>query len=72
VASPLGCRSGHISAFAEATLPREGRLARASALLLMHSRYLISHRFISTQKIMVLCQRAEHWFATFAGLHGRC
>jgi hypothetical protein len=34
----------------------------------MHSHYLISHRFISTQKIMVLWQRAERWFATFAGL----
>ena len=37
MASPFGCRSGHISAFAEATLPGVGRLARASALLLMHS-----------------------------------
>jgi hypothetical protein len=26
VASPFGCRSGHISAFAEATLPRDGQV----------------------------------------------
>ena len=26
MASPFGCRSGHISAFAEATLPREGQV----------------------------------------------
>jgi hypothetical protein len=26
VTSPLGCRSGHISAFAEATLPRDGQV----------------------------------------------
>ena len=26
MASPFGCRSGHISAFAEATLPRDGQV----------------------------------------------
>jgi hypothetical protein len=26
VPSPFGCRSGHISAFAEATLPRDGQV----------------------------------------------
>ena len=28
MASPFGCRSGHISAFAEATLPRDGQFPR--------------------------------------------
>jgi hypothetical protein len=34
VASPFGCRSGHISAFAEATLPRDGQVGEGVSLAL--------------------------------------
>jgi hypothetical protein len=36
VASPFGCRSGHIPLSRKPPCPGTGRLARASALLLMH------------------------------------
>jgi len=37
VASPFGCRSGHIPLSRKPPCPGTGRLARASALLLMHA-----------------------------------
>jgi hypothetical protein len=40
VASPFGCRSGHISAFAEATLPRDGQVGEGVSPALDADRHL--------------------------------
>jgi len=44
VASPFGCRSGHIPLSRKPPCPGRGRLARASALLLMHRQRSITMR----------------------------
>jgi len=44
VASPFGCRSGHIPLSRKPPCPGTGRLARASALLLMHRQRSITIR----------------------------
>ena len=44
MASPFGCRSGHIPLSRKPPCPGTGRLARASALLLMHRQRSITIR----------------------------
>jgi len=70
VASPFVCRSGHISAFAEATLPRDGQVGEGVSPALDASRYLISPPSISTQKIMVLWQGPHEGAGSRAGPSG--